>query len=195
MEQLMQTVKNVPATDTTVLLTGETGTGKDILGRFIHRRSPRSDHTYIKLNCAALVPTLIESELFGHEGDPLMGAAARKIGRFEIADKSTLFLDEIGELPTTTQAKLLQVLQEQEFERVGGTETIRTDVRIIAATNQDLRTMVAEKKFREVSLLPAQYFPRSCSAAAGATRRHTSSGQVLRRPFLLKAAPAPASFR
>ena len=159
MEQLMQTVKNVAATDTTVLLTGETGTGKDILARFIHRSSSRSDHTYIKVNCAALVPTLIESELFGHEKGSFTGAAARKIGRFEIADKSTLFLDEVGELPITTQAKLLQVLQEREFERVGGTETIRTDVRIIAATNQDLRAMVAEKKFREDLFYRLNIFP------------------------------------
>ena len=159
MEQLMKTVRNVAATDTTVLLTGETGTGKDLLARFIHRNSPRSSQTYIKVNCAALVPTLIESELFGHEKGAFTGAAARKIGRFEIADKSTLFLDEIGELPLTTQAKLLQVLQEREFERVGGTETIRTDVRIIAATNQNLRTMVVEKNFREDLFYRLNIFP------------------------------------
>ncbi|MBN2107609.1 MAG: sigma 54-interacting transcriptional regulator [Deltaproteobacteria bacterium] len=159
MEQVMKTVRNVAATDTTVLLTGETGTGKDLLARFIHRNSPRSSQTYIKVNCAALVPTLIESELFGHEKGAFTGAAARKIGRFEIAHKSTLFLDEIGELPLTTQAKLLQVLQEREFERVGGTETIRTDVRIIAATNQNLRAMVVEKNFREDLFYRLNIFP------------------------------------
>lgn len=159
MEQVMQAVKNVAGTDTTVLLTGETGTGKDVLARFIHRISSRKEHTYIKVNCAALVPTLIESELFGHEKGSFTGAAGRKIGRFEIADKSTLFLDEIAELPTTTQAKLLQVLQEREFERVGGTETIRTDVRIIAATNQDLRSLVVEKKFRQDLFYRLNIFP------------------------------------
>jgi len=159
MEQVMQTVHSVAATDTTVLLTGETGTGKDLLARLIHRTSPRSAQTFIKVNCAALVPTLIESELFGHEKGAFTGAAGRKIGRFEIAHTGTLFLDEIGELPLTTQAKLLQVLQEREFERVGGTETIRTDARIIAATNQDLGAMVVEKKFREDLFYRLNIFP------------------------------------
>jgi len=159
MHQIMSTIQNVASTDTTVLLLGETGTGKDLLARAIHNGSGRHNNTFVKLNCAALVPTLIESELFGHEKGAFTGAASKKVGRFELAHQSTLFLDEISELPINTQAKLLQVLQEGAFERVGGTETIRTDVRIIAATNQDLHKMVVEKKFREDLYYRLSTFP------------------------------------
>ncbi len=159
MQGLMDTAKNVASTDATVLITGETGTGKDLVARTIHDLSERKSNTFVKVNCAALVPTLIESELFGHEKGAFTGAAARRIGRFETADNSTLFLDEISELPINTQAKILQVLQDGVFERVGGTTSIKTDVRIIAATNQDLRRMVAQKKFREDLFYRLNIFP------------------------------------
>ena len=159
MSRLMNTVMDAAQTDTTILLTGETGTGKDLIARTIHKASGRSKNTFFKLNCAALVPTLIESELFGHEKGSFTGATAKKIGRFELANNSTLFLDEISELPLNTQAKLLQVLQEGKFERVGGTETITTDVRIIAATNKDLVRLVKEYKFREDLYYRLNIFP------------------------------------
>ena len=159
MKQVMDDVHAVAATDATVLLTGETGTGKDLLARTIHRLSRRGDHAMYKVNCAALVPTLIESELFGHEKGAFTGAAERKTGRFELADKSTLFLDEISELPLNTQAKLLQVLQDQRFERVGGTRTIVSNVSIIAATNQDLRLLVNEHSFRADLYYRLNIFP------------------------------------
>lgn len=157
--RLIDTIVNVATTDTTILITGETGTGKDLIARTIHKLSGRSKNTFIKLNCAALVPTLIESELFGHEKGSFTGASARKIGRFELAHNSTLFLDEISELPLNTQAKLLQVLQEGKFERVGGAETIKTNVRIIAATNKDLSRLVKENKFREDLYYRLNIFP------------------------------------
>jgi formate hydrogenlyase transcriptional activator len=159
MSSLMNTVMDAARTDTTILLTGETGTGKDLIARTIHKASGRSRNTFFKLNCAALVPTLIESELFGHEKGSFTGATAKKIGRFELADNSTLFLDEISELPLNTQAKLLQVLQDGKFERVGGAETIKTDVRIIAATNKDLARLVQEYKFREDLYYRLNIFP------------------------------------
>jgi len=159
MRGLMNTVMDAARTDTTILITGETGTGKDLIARTIHKASGRSRNTFFKLNCAALVPTLIESELFGHEKGSFTGATAKKIGRFELANNSTLFLDEISELPLNTQAKLLQVLQDGKFERVGGAETIKTDVRIIAATNKDLARLVQEYKFREDLYYRLNIFP------------------------------------
>jgi len=159
MRSLMNTLMDAARTDTTILLTGETGTGKDLIARTIHKVSGRSKNTFFKLNCAALVPTLIESELFGHEKGSFTGATAKKIGRFELANGSTLFLDEISELPLNTQAKLLQVLQDGKFERVGGSETIKTDVRIIAATNKDLARLVKEYKFREDLYYRLNIFP------------------------------------
>jgi len=159
MQRLLDNIKNVATTDTTVLITGETGTGKDLLARRIHSLSSRKKQLFVKVNCAALVPTLIESELFGHEKGAFTGATARKIGRFEIADQGTIFLDEIGELPLNTQAKLLQVLQDGIFERVGGAQTLQTRARIVAATNQDLQKMVREKKFREDLFFRLNIFP------------------------------------
>jgi formate hydrogenlyase transcriptional activator len=159
MSSLMGDIMNVASTDSTVLITGETGTGKDLIARTIHTMSSRRHNTFIKVNCAALVPTLIESELFGHEKGSFTGATARKIGRFEIANDSTLFLDEISELPLNTQAKLLQVLQEKKFERVGGSKTLSTNVRIIAASNQDLTLLVREKKFRNDLFYRLHTFP------------------------------------
>lgn len=142
-------VTQVAPTDTTVLITGETGTGKELVARAIHGASSRKDRPLIKVNCGALAPSLIESELFGHEKGAFTGAGSRKLGRFELANGGTIFLDEIGELPLELQVKLLRVIQENEFERLGGTRTIKTDIRIIAATNRNLKLEVEQGKFRE----------------------------------------------
>jgi PAS domain S-box-containing protein len=142
-------ITQVAPTDTTVLITGETGTGKELVARAIHGASARKDRPLIKVNCGALAPSLIESELFGHEKGAFTGAGARKLGRFELANGGTIFLDEIGELPLELQVKLLRVIQENEFERLGGTKTIKTDVRIIAATNRNLKVDVENGTFRE----------------------------------------------
>jgi len=143
------TISQVAPTDATVLIMGETGTGKELVARAIHGASSRKDRSLIKVNCAALAPTLIESELFGHEKGAFTGAGARKLGRFELANGGTIFLDEIGELPLELQVKLLRVIQENEFERLGGSKTIKTDVRIIAATNRNLKLEVDKGNFRE----------------------------------------------
>jgi formate hydrogenlyase transcriptional activator len=145
---ILAIVEKVAPTDSTVLVTGETGTGKELVAHAIHRRSPRSERALITVNCAALPAELIASELFGHEKGSFTGAAQQRIGRFEAANGGTLFLDEIGELSPQMQIALLRVLQEKEFERVGGNKPIRTDVRVIAATNRDLRREVAEGRFR-----------------------------------------------
>ena len=141
-------VAQVAPIDSTVLVLGETGTGKELVARAIHRLSNRRERPLIKVNCATIPPSLAESELFGHERGAFTGAVQRRIGRFELANKGTLFLDEIGELPLDVQVKLLRVLQEQEFERVGGTQTIRVDVRLVAATSRDLEAEVAAGRFR-----------------------------------------------
>ncbi len=159
MATLMHDIENVASTESTVFITGETGTGKDLVARSIHAQSARRKNTFVKINCAALVPTLIESELFGHEKGAFTGASARRVGRFELASDSTLFLDEITELPLNLQAKLLQVLQEGTFERVGGTQTITTNARIIAATNQNMRSLVAEGRFRSDLYYRLNIFP------------------------------------
>ncbi|MFH0788746.1 MAG: sigma-54 dependent transcriptional regulator [Pseudomonadota bacterium] len=149
MKELFETLTMVAPSDATVLLLGESGTGKEIVANALHQNSPRKDQAYIKVNCAALPETLLESELFGHEKGAFTGAMARKKGRFELADGGTLFLDEIGEMSPATQAKILRVIQEKEFEAVGGTKAIQVDVRIIAATHKDLETEVKEGRFRE----------------------------------------------
>jgi len=152
-------IGQVAPTDTTVLITGETGTGKELVARAIHNASKRSGQQLIKVNCAALSPTLIESELFGHEKGAFTGAAARKVGRFELADGGTIFLDEIGELPLELQVKLLRVIQEGEIERVGGTKTLTIDVRIIAATNRDLKAEIDKGTFRQDLWYRLNVFP------------------------------------
>ena len=159
MEKVLAEAKQVAGTDTTVLLLGETGTGKELLARVIHRMSLRKDRALIKVNCAALPPTLIESELFGREKGAYTGAMTRMTGRFELADKSTLFLDEIGELPLDLQSKLLRVLEEGEFERLGSTKTQHGDVRIIAATNRNLEKEIIDGKFRQDLFYRLNVFP------------------------------------
>ena len=149
MQRVFEIVDQVAPSRATVLITGESGTGKELVANAVHQRSPRATGPFIKLHCAALAESLLESELFGHEKGSFTGAAARKDGRFSLADGGTLFLDEIGEISPSLQVKLLRFLQEHEFERVGGTQTIHVNVRVIAATNRDLREEVARGRFRE----------------------------------------------
>ena len=149
MQDATQQVQRVAATDSTVLLLGQSGTGKELFARAIHNLSPRRMHPFVALNCAAIPEGLVENELFGHERGAYTGAGSRKVGKMELANRGTIFLDEVAELPLATQAKLLRVLEERSFERVGGTQLIDIDVRILAATNKDLREAVQDKRFRE----------------------------------------------
>ncbi len=149
MKEASQMVQRVAVTDSTVLLLGESGSGKELFARAVHHLSPRADQAFVALNCAAIPEGLIENELFGHERGAYTGAGARKMGKLELAHRGTLFLDEIGELPLSMQTKLLRVLEEKRFERVGGTQSIEVNVRIVTATNKDLQAAVAEKTFRE----------------------------------------------
>jgi transcriptional regulator with GAF, ATPase, and Fis domain len=157
--EVRATIRQIAPTSATILILGETGTGKELVARAIHRHSPRHRRQLVKVNCASLSSSLIESELFGHERGSFTGADRKRRGRFELADQGTLFLDEIGELPLRLQAKLLRVLEDMEFERIGGNRTIRADVRIIAATNRDLEQAVARGTFRQDLFYRLNIFP------------------------------------
>jgi formate hydrogenlyase transcriptional activator len=159
LRRVLAHVARVARTDSTVLITGETGTGKELVARAIHKRSSRSGRAFIRVNCGAIPQSLIGSELFGHEKGAFTGATQRRLGRFELADGGTIFLDEVGELPMETQIALLRVLQEREFERVGGTKPLNVDIRVLAATNRDLQGAVNAKRFRQDLYYRLNVFP------------------------------------
>ncbi|HEY8228799.1 MAG TPA: sigma 54-interacting transcriptional regulator, partial [Pyrinomonadaceae bacterium] len=159
LKRVLQGVQTVAGTDSTVLIYGETGTGKELIAHAIHNLSQRSERTLVKVNCAAIPTGLLESEFFGHERGAFTGAIDRRIGRFELANEGTIFLDEVEDIPLELQSKLLRVLQEQEFERLGSSRTLRVSVRVVAATNSDLAELVAEKKFRSDLFYRLNVFP------------------------------------
>jgi formate hydrogenlyase transcriptional activator len=180
LQRVKEQVRTVAPTDSTILLEGETGTGKELVSRAVHNLSQRKNRTLIKFNCAAIPHGLLESELFGHERGAFTGAIARKLGRFELADQATLFLDEVGEIPLELQVKLLRVLQEQEFERLGGTQTQRVSVRLIAATNRNLAEMVSDQEFRSDLYFRLNVFPIKIPAL----RERTEDIPLLAEHFL-----------
>jgi formate hydrogenlyase transcriptional activator len=182
LKRVLKQLEIVAPTDSTVLIQGETGTGKELVARALHNLGARRERTFVKLNCAAIPMGLVESELFGHEKGAFTGAIAQKIGRFELANGGTLFLDEIGDVPLELQSKLLRILQEQEFERLGSTRTIRVDVRLIAATNRDLRQMVEDREFRSDLYYRLNVFPIDVPPL----RERTEDIQSLVRHFVSK---------
>ena len=181
---MSQQLQRAAATDATVLLEGESGTGKELFARALHALSPRADGPFVAINCAAIPETLLETELFGHEKGAFTGAAQRKPGRFELAHRGTLFLDEIGELPLALQAKILRALEEKQFERVGGTQSLHVDVRVVAATNRNLKQRVAERQFREDSTSACRCSRSTIPPLRERARRRADPGAALRRPVL-----------
>jgi formate hydrogenlyase transcriptional activator len=198
LRRVLKEVETVASTSSTVLVLGETGSGKELIARALHNLSDRRERTFVKLNCAAIPTGLLESELFGHEKGAFTGAIATKVGRFETADKGTLFLDEVGEIPLELQVKLLRVLQEQEFERLGSNRTIRVDVRVVAATNRDLGQMVEEQKFRSDLYYRLKVFPivlpplRERAEDIPALVRHFAQKFALRMKKRIETIPAEA---
>ena len=184
LRRVLQLVETVASVDSTVLLLGETGTGKELVARAIHYRSQRKNRTFVKLNCAAIPSGLLESELFGHERGAFTGAITQKTGRLEVADQGSLFLDEIGDIPLELQPKLLRVLQEREFERLGSTRTKKVDVRVVAATHRDLEEMILKKEFRSDLYYRFNVFPISIPPL----RERTGDIPLLVRYFVQEAA-------
>jgi formate hydrogenlyase transcriptional activator len=180
LKRVLDQVMIVAPTDSTVLIEGETGTGKELIARAIHNLGPRRDRDFVKFNCAAIPLDLLESELFGHEKGAFTGAIARRMGRFELADKGTLFLDEVGDIPLELQPKLLRVLQEQEFEKLGSSHTQRVNVRLVAATNRNLKEMVAQKLFRSDLYFRLNVFP----VAVPPLRQRSEDIPLLARAFV-----------
>ena len=181
MMAVFELIETIAPTGSTVLITGESGTGKELVARAIHARSARSDRPFVAVNCGALPDTLLESELFGHMRGAFTGADTNKKGLLEVAEKGTIFLDEIGEMSAMTQVKLLRVLQERKFRRLGGTEEVEANIRIIAATNRDLSKMVAAGRLPRGPLLPDQRHPGEAAAAPRAAGRRPGAGRALRR--------------
>ena len=179
LKRILAQVEVVAPTDATVLILGETGTGKELIARAVHSMSPRRERPFITLNCAAIPTGLLESELFGYERGAFTGALSQKIGRFEMANRGTLFLDEVGDIPLDLQPKLLRALQEKAFERLGGTKTIPIDVRLVAATNRNLTQMMGDKLFRSDLILPAEGFPDHHTSVARSSRGYTHPGASL----------------
>ena len=179
MRQVLTMVERVADSDVSVLITGESGVGKEVIARELHRRSPRRPKNFVKVNCAALPADLLESELFGHERGAFTGAQATRIGKFEYANEGTILLDEIGEMPASLQAKLLHVLQDSTFTKLGSNRPVSIDVRIIAATNRDLETMIRAGQFREDLVLPAAGDRDPRAAASRAAGGDSSARRVL----------------
>jgi formate hydrogenlyase transcriptional activator len=198
LRRILEAVKTVATTDSTVLLLGETGTGKELIARAIHKLSPRRDRAFVRMNAAALPTGLLESELFGHEKGAFTGAATSRAGRLELANRGTLFLDEVGDIPAEVQPKLLRVLQEREFERLGSTRSQRVDVRIVAATNRDLELMVEQGSFRRDLFYRLNVFPvaipplRDRSDDIPALARHFVAQYARRMGRAAPTIPAPA---
>lgn len=180
LRRALEQAKTVAPSDATVLILGETGTGKELIARALHRMSSRKDASFIKLNCAAIPTGLLESELFGHEKGAFTGAITQKAGRLELADHGTFFLDEVGDIPLELQPKLLRVLQDQEFERLGSTRTRRVNVRLVAATNRNLAEAVAEKQFRSDLYYRLNVFPLRLPSPARTQGGHSSPGTLFR---------------
>ena len=183
LQAVLTRVAKVAPTESTIIISGETGTGKELIARAIHKRSLRSSRPFVSVNCAAIPQSLIASELFGHEKGAFTGASQRRLGRFEMAEGGTLFLDEVGELPCETQIALLRVLQERQFERVGGNQPIRADVRVISATNRDLKADIGNWRLSQRPVLSLERFSHRHSSSPGKEGRYPDPGRVLHRPL------------